>query len=111
MRYLNNFIACTDVHSCGNENEINDYFARIKNEPGQKQYFGLKSELKEILGDNKFDYINFLENDDYASIFAIYMPYPHGYHDKNPDEVQNEAKKIIVNMIWNKLYPDDKIEM
>lgn len=101
MAYLNNFIRCMDLNFCGNEDELNEYFDRIINYPGQQQYLGLKPEIKEILDNEKFDYINFLENDEYAiGLYGVKFP-----------ETQYEAKKFIIDYIWNKLYPDDKIEM
>lgn len=108
MPYLNNFIRCCRLEICGNEEELDDYFDRIKNNKFPDEYLGLKKELKEILDDINFDYFHFLINDEYELIF----PYD-SYTDKDKDssQIQYEAKKFIVDQIWNKLYPDDKIHI
>lgn len=108
MPYLDNFMRCADVHIYGNEYEFDQYLERIKNYPGQEKYFGLKLELKEILDDSDFDYLHFLVNDEYE----LHFPYdPYVDKDKDMSQIQYEAKKFIIDQIWNKLYPDDKIHI
>lgn len=108
MVYLKNFMRCSRVEVCGNEEELDRYLNEIKKNPFPDEYIGLKSELKEILDNDKIDHLNFLVNDEYE----LFFPYdPYTDKDKDPSQIQYEAKKFIVDMIWNKLYPDDKIEI
>lgn len=101
MPYLNNFIRCCRLEVCGNEEELDRYLQRIIHNKYREEYSGLKSELKEILDNDKFDYLHFLENDEYeVGLYGVDVP-----------ENQYQAKKFIIDYIWNKLYPDDRIDI
>ena len=100
---LKNFILYCRVEVIGNEESMNKYLNDIKNYPNQEYYLGLKSKLKEILDDSGFDYLHLLFNNEYEfGGFPV---------DAEQPETQLEAKKLIIDYIWNKLYPDDRIEI
>ncbi len=108
MPYLRNFMGCSRIEFCGNDDEWNVYLNGIINNPYTDEYFGLKKELKEILDDKNYDYFHLLINDEYELMFP-YDPYLDQH--KDPVQLQYEAKKFIIDRIWNRLYPEDRMDI
>ncbi len=101
MPYLRNFMGCSNMEVCGNEEELDRYINEIISNPHRDEYFGLKKEIKEILDDPNFDYMNLLENDEYEiGLYGVEFP-----------SNQFEAKKFIIDYFWNKLYREDRMDI
>lgn len=96
---LRNLLKCTFGLNWGDtDEEIESYLQKLINYKDNTPYYQIYAELKQAFIDPDFDWVELLNNEEYETGF--------------PDtDTPFTAKKFVIDRIWNKLYPDEKIEM